>query len=147
MNNALIDKIHQINYLTSELDALYHQASLKIVMADSTMRVLYALHDNGENCPLSYIYKQSGISKQTVNSALRKLEKDGIVYLKQYKGNAKMVFLTEKGKQYVSDTVVRLCDAEIRAFESWTEDEIDAHISLMAKYLESFREQTSVLSR
>lgn len=142
MNVGLLDKIHQINYLTSELDALYHQASLKIGLADSVMRVLYALHDNGQQCLLSEIYKQSGISKQTVNSAIRKLEKEEIVYLEHHNGKAKMVYLTPQGKQYVSDTVVRLCDAEIRAFESWTEDEIDTHVRLMGKYVESFRRQT-----
>lgn len=141
MNTVVIDKIHQINYLTSELEALYHQASLKIGMSDSEMRVLYALYDNGENCLLGDIYKQSGISKQTVNSAIRKLEKERIIYLQQHKGKSKMVYLTEKGKKYVSDTVVRLCDAEIKAFESWTKDEIETHVRLMAKYVESFREQ------
>lgn len=138
MKPALVEKIHRINYLTSELDALYHQASLKIGMTDSAMRVLYALHDNGESCLLSIIYKQSGISKQTVNSAIRKLEEDGIVYLEQHSGKAKMAYLTEKGKQYVNDTVVKLCDAEVRAFDSWDEEEIDTHIRLMEKYIETF---------
>lgn len=68
MNQALFDKIHKINYP----DALHHQATLKIGMADSEMRVLYAIHENGESCLLSDIYKQSGISRQTVNSALHR---------------------------------------------------------------------------
>lgn len=38
---------------------------------------------------LSDIYKKSGISKQTVNSAIRSLEADGILYLEQYNGRAK----------------------------------------------------------
>lgn len=145
MNVDVLDKIHQINYLTSELDALYHQASLKIGLADSAMRVLYALHDNGEKCLLSEIYKQSGISKQTVNSAIRKLEEEGVIYLEQHKGKAKMVCLTPKGEQYVSDTVVRLCNAEIRAFETWTEEEINTHVRLMEKYMESFRRQIQII--
>lgn len=141
MNSVLFNKIHQINYLTSELDAIYHQASVKIGLADSVMQVLYALHDNGEKCLLSEIYKQSGISKQTVNSAIRRLEEDEIVYLENHKGKAKMVYLTKKGERYVSDTVVRLCNAEIRAFESWSDKEVDDYVMLMEKYVDSFRGQ------
>lgn len=145
MPTNLVDKIHRINYLTSEMDALYHQASFKIGLADSAMRVLYALHDNGQSCLLSQIYKQSGISKQTVHSAVRKLEEEGLVYLEPHRGKAKMVCLTQQGKQYVSDTVARLYEAEIRAFASWSEEEIDAHVRLMEKYLECFRAQVRQL--
>lgn len=145
MNAQLSEQIHRINYLTSELDALYHQAAVRIGMADSAMRILYAIHDNGESCPLSGIYKQSGISRQTVNSALRKLETEGIVYLEQRGGRSKTVRLTEKGGRYVSETVVRLCQAEFRALETWEKGEVDAYIRLTEKYLDTFREQVEGL--
>ena len=61
MDTALFSKLHKINYLAAELDALYHQAALKLGMPDSVMCVLYAIHDNGEKCLLSEIYKQSGV--------------------------------------------------------------------------------------
>lgn len=91
MAQDIFEQIHRINYLTAEMDALYHQASLKIGLADSAMRVLYAIYDNGEWCMLSDIYKQSGISKQTVNSAIRKLEDEDILYLETFKGKLKKV--------------------------------------------------------
>ena len=134
-------KIHQINYYVAETDALYHQAAFKIGVADSVMRILYTLYDHGETCLLSDIYKQSGISKQTVNSAIRKLEKDNILYLEAYKARSKRVLLTAKGKDYLSLTAKRLYDAEIAAFEDWTEEEIDIHIRLMAKYTTSLQKQ------
>lgn len=145
MNTSLFEKIHKINYLTAELDALYHQASLKIGLADSAMCVLYAIHDNGESCLLSDIYKQFGISKQTVNSAIRKLEDDGIIYLEQFKGKSKIVLLTEKGKQYVTETVARLVKAETNALEIWSGEEIDIYISLIEKYVSTFKAQVEKL--
>lgn len=145
MNTSLFEKIHKINYLTAEMNALYHQASLKIGLADSVMCVLYAIHDNGESCLLSDIYKQSGISKQTVNSAIRKLEDDGIIYLEQFKGKSKIVLLTEKGKQYVTETVARLVEAETNALEMWSGEEIAVYISLMEKYVSTFKVQVEKL--
>jgi len=145
MKNLICNRIHQINYLNAELDALYHQASLKLGLTDSASMVLYSIYDNGEDCLLSDIYKRSGVSKQTVNSALRNLEKKDVIYLEKYSGRTKKVVLTDIGKEYVRKTVARLFDAEAAAFASWTEDEINAHIGFMEKYIDSFREQVEKL--
>lgn len=145
MKTKICGKIHRINYLNAELNALYHHASLKLGLTDSASIVLYTIYDNGEDCLLSDIYKQSGISKQTVNSAIRNLEKKHIIYLEQLSGRAKKVVLTDTGKEYVRKTTARLFDAEAAAFASWTEEEINAHIGFMEKYIRSFREQVEKL--
>lgn len=145
MSRNLFDKIHQINNLVAETDAIYHQASVKLGISDSSMHVLYAIYDNGQSCLLSHIYKSTGISKQTVNSALRKLEDENIIYLEKYKGKSKVVRLTQKGEQYISKTAGVLYDAEQRAIESWSDDEINTHIMLLEKYAKSLGEQISKL--
>ena len=86
MKKNTFEKLHRINYLGAEMEALYHQASLRFGISDSALRALYTVYDNGGTCLLSDIYKQSGISKQTVNSAIRKLENEGILYLDQESG-------------------------------------------------------------
>ncbi len=141
METKICSRIHRINYLNAELDALYHHASLKLGLTDSASIVLYTICDNGGNCLLSDIYKQSGVSKQTVNSAIRNLEKKNIIYLEQHSGRAKKVVLTDTGKEYAQKTTARIFDAEAAAFSSWTEEEISAHIGFMEKYIRSFREQ------
>ena len=112
METKICSRIHRINYLNAELDALYHHASLKLGLTDSASIVLYTLYDNGEDCLLSEIYKQSGVSKQTVNSAIRNLEKKNLIHLEQHSGRAKKVVLTDTGKEYVQKTVARLFDAK-----------------------------------
>lgn len=145
METKIHNRIHRINYLGAELESLYHLASLKLGLTDSASIILYTIYDNGEDCLLSDIYKQSGVSKQTVNSAIRTLEKKDIIYLEQYSGRAKRVVLTDVGKEYVQKTVARLFDAETAAFATWTEEEISAHIGFMKKYIDSFREQIKKL--
>ena len=145
MNHKRCNEIHRINYLTSEMEALYHQASLKLGITDSVSIVLYTIYDTGEDCLLSVIYKKSGISKQTVNSAIRGLEADGMLYLEQYTGRAKKIVLTEKGKEYMNKTVAKLYEAEVQAFESWSTEEINAYIHLMEKYVDCFRKQIGAL--
>ena len=145
MQENIFRQIHTLNSLTSELDGLYHQASMRIGLADSAMRILYAIYDNGDGCLLHTICQQSGISKQTVSSAIRKLEEEGILYLVQSKGKNKKVMLTEKGKAYLEKTAAKIYAAESRAFAGWTEVEVEEYLRLTEKFAESFREQVQAM--
>ena len=136
-----INEIHRINYLGAELESLYHQSSVKLGITDSVSMVLYAIYDEGGECLLSDIYKNSGISKQTINSAIRNLEAQDILYLRQHSGRSKMAILTEKGKAFAENTVAKICRAESDAFNSWTEEEITTYLQLMEKYIDCFRQQ------
>ena len=40
MEHNVSEKLHRINNLLAETDAVYHQASLRLGIADSTMRIL-----------------------------------------------------------------------------------------------------------
>lgn len=55
MNEKRAAAIHRINYLTSETDRIYHQASSKLGIANSISMVLYTIYDMGEPCLLSDI--------------------------------------------------------------------------------------------
>ena len=146
MQETIFRQIHRLNYLTSELNGLYHQASLRIGLSDSAMRILYAIYDNGDGCLLHTICRQSGISKQTVNSALRTLEEEDILYLVHYKGKNKKVMLTDKGKAYLEQTAARIYEAESKAFAFWTETEVEEYLRLTEKFAQSFREQVQAMS-
>lgn len=146
MAHPMRDKIYQINYLTEDIDSIYHQAARTFGMSDSVLFILYMIHVNGEKCPLYDIYNISGISKQTINSAIRKLEKEEILYLEQLDGKSKTVCLTKKGKAYTEATAARLLDAECNAFSDWTEEELQLYLHLMEKYRHSFQKQIDALS-
>lgn len=141
MKNTYYDKVQRVNCLTNDLDAIYHQAARKLGVSDSVLLVLYMIHEKGDGCLLYEIWKESGISKQTINSALRKLETDQILYLKQDKGKTKRVYLTDKGKEYMMQTAGRLLEAESDAFHDWINEELELYLKLLEKYNCSFREQ------
>lgn len=134
------------SYLTSEIDAAYHRAALKLGLSDSAMRILYTICLRGESCALGEIVSLSGISKQTVNSALRKLEKDGIVYLETTNGRKKTVHLTKDGKILAQGTAGRVLQMEDEIFSVWTEEELETYLELTGKYLSSFKEKVKELN-
>ena len=145
MNGNRFEYIHKINNFITVLNALYHRAAVKLGISDSIFVVLYEIFDEGDECLLTDIYKKSGISKQTVNSALRSLEKDEIVYLEKIDGRTKKVVLTEKGKIFVKDTVARLYRAEARAFDDWSDEEIKDYLERSENYIRRFVEEIDKL--
>lgn len=145
MTNYMQEDMKRFNYLTTEIDAAYHEAALKLGMSDSAMLILYTICNNGEECLLNDITRLSGISKQTVNSALRKLESEDILYLETFSGRKKKISLTNKGKALVKDTVLRVIKIENEIFGSWEATERQKYIELTQKYLSSFKEKIKEL--
>lgn len=127
--------------MTNDMDMLYHQVARKLCVSDSVLCVLYMIYDKGDGCLLYDICNESGISKQTINSALRKLENEEILYLEQDTGKRKRVHLTQKGKQYMEQTAGRLYEAECTVLSDWTEEELETYLRLTKKYIDSFRMQ------
>lgn len=138
-------EMKRFNHLMTETEAAYHEVSLKMGFSDSAMQILYAICENGESCLLGDITRLSGMRKQTIGSALRRLEEDGIVFLEAAGGKAKRVCLTKRGKQVASDTVYRILEIEDKIFSSWEKQELDMYIELTRRYLAAFREETGRL--
>ncbi|MDO5346761.1 MAG: MarR family transcriptional regulator, partial [Lachnospiraceae bacterium] len=90
---------------------------------------------------LSDITHASGVSKQTINSALRKLEAEGMIYLETLGARRKRVCLTEHGKSLAERTVFRLIEIENEILGSWSEGEREIYMELTQRYLISFKEK------
>ncbi len=145
MSKNIAEYLHIVNTLAAELETIYHQAALKVGLTDSAMLVLYHLLDNGGSCLLNNISKETGVSKQTINSAIRALEKDEIIYLSASSGRFKTVHLTEKGKLHAENTVAKIFTAEANSYANWSEDEITTYVRLFQKYVNSLQNEVNKL--
>lgn len=138
-------EMKRFNYLVGEIDATYHEASLKLGLSDSALMILYAICDAGEGCLLQEICFYTGISKQTINSALRKLEEEDILYLKPFNAKSKQVYLTDKGRKLAEKTAYRIMQAEDEIFASWEKEDVDKYLELTEKYQRCLREKIETL--
>lgn len=141
MHTHASKELRRYNYLSNEIAAAYHELSLKLGLPDSSMIVLYAICDQGDSRLLRDICRNSGISKQTVNSALRKLEKEGIVYLEAAGSKNKRVCLTPQGKLLAGQTAARITEIENDIFSSWQKEDVEKYLELTERYLNDFRER------
>ena len=139
MAGIMIEEMRRFNNLLGEIDAAYHEANQRLGLTDSAMQVLYVLCNDGGESLLSRICGISGASKQTINSALRGLEKAGHIRLETLPGRRKKVCLTEQGEALARRTALRLIGVENAVFGGWTEEERETYLALTQRYLTDFR--------
>ena len=145
MDQGRYSEFNRINFMLMSIAKLYHDAIVRFGLSENTGLILRFLSEFGGSCPLSAIYKTMGIRKQTVNSAIRKLEADGIVYLEQDTGRSKRVVLTESGRELAEKTVAQIHSAEVHVLDDWTQEEIQTYILLLTKIASSTQRELDKL--
>ncbi len=115
MKKFVCADMNRFNSLITQTDSIYREAAFKLGLTYSAMMVLYAVLNNGGSCPISDICA-FGINKQTVNSALRKLETEDVVFLEAAGGRRKNVRLTENGMALAEKTILKIINIENENF-------------------------------
>ena len=135
----------EYNEIISTICNLYHEAAVKLKLSDSEMDILYGLCSHGQGCYQSTLYKETGMTKSTINSALKKMERDEILYLTPGQGRNTCVHLTEKGQQLAERTVYKVFEIENAVYESWTEEEQRIFLHLNRDYAEKMEQMLRTL--
>lgn len=145
MNYYVSQDMRRCNYLLGETEATYHEIALKLGLSDSAMKILYTICEAGGSRLLSEICRLSGLSKQTVNSSIRKLEAEGILYLEKAGPKSKKVCLTEEGKVLAERTVLRILQAENAILASWPQQDVEKYLEYAERFLTAIREEAAKL--
>lgn len=133
--------LKQFNRLHKETEDLYHEVAMKIRMSDSAWEILYDILELGDGCLQRDICQISFIKKQTVGSAIRKLEKEGALYLKPGKGREMQIFLTEAGRRIVEERIEPIVRMENAVSEEMTQEESRELLRLTEKYVSYLRKK------
>lgn len=145
MEHKVSKALKRYNYLFGETGLAYHEISLKLGMSDSAISILYTILENGDRCLLRDICRFTGMNKQTVNSSLRKLERENVLYLEPAGGKNKLVCLTAEGKALAERTAGRVLAIENEIFASWPREDVETYLKLTENFLLALKEQASRL--
>lgn len=137
--------LRRINHIMGETNAVYHDIWARMGLSDSVAVILYTLVNLGSIAPLSDITRLTGSPKQTLNSVLRKLERQALVELRTAGGRKKLVCLTQKGLELAETTVCRVMELENSIFDGWSDMDLTAFVELNQRYLNQLREKTKEL--
>ncbi|MBR3355663.1 MAG: winged helix DNA-binding protein [Oscillospiraceae bacterium] len=124
-------------------DDIYHAYAVRHGVSDSFLFLMYVFHEDGDGVTQAEIGQILNVPKQTVNSALKKMESDGLIYLNNdgKDRKKKRVFLTETGKNIMRVLIEPLIMAENRAYESIGLNKSIMMSELVGQETDAFKEQ------
>ena len=134
------------NRETKKLDDVYRSAAKSCGISECAFWILYTLRVEEKSFTQAEICEFLIEPKQTVNSALKKLEAEGYLTLSVGADQrSKRVCLTEKGERFVKAHIDRVPEAEAAALGAMTAAERDALIRLTGRYRALFAQKLNCI--
>ena len=136
MNHTPVGKqLSEYNQLYKENSAIYHDICGKFGLSDSTFWILYTLRAEEPPITQSDICILLSQPRQTVNSALKKLEHDGLISLSGEGGRrGKPISLTQAGLELAAHTADLVIEAEQNALLDLSPEEQRQMLDSMRRY-------------
>ena len=108
MQNHTADALILFNQLYREMDALYHLYARKHGLSDTTLWLMYSLYESGTAYTQTEFCALWHHPPQTINSALKSLEKQGLISLEALPENKKnkRIVLTARGQRLTREVDV-----------------------------------------
>lgn len=124
-----------------EQNQLYRDVATSFGISESAFSILYAIFLAGENgISQRDICVQMCIGKQTVNSSIHKLEREGVVELKSGLGRRGLLaHLTPVGLEFAERTVAPMVEAELAALREFDDRELELSLLLGRRYTDALR--------
>ncbi|MBR0450707.1 MAG: MarR family transcriptional regulator [Oscillospiraceae bacterium] len=122
---------------------IYHAYAVKHGVSDSFLFLMYVFHEDGDGVTQAEMGQILNVPKQTVNSALKKMESDGLIYLANDEKDKKKkrVFLTETGHKIMRLLIEPLIEAENMAYESIGQNKAAMMAELARQETDALKEQ------
>ena len=136
--------IFRIERERKEQNAIYHAAAAKFGLTDTELWVLYCISEPDEDRTQQDLCRRGFYAKQTINTAITGLAKDGLVELIPIPGTRNHN-LTPAGRELAARTALPLKAAEEAAYGRFSEEELLAYLETVNKLNAYLREETEKL--
>lgn len=139
--------LKKYNMICKEMDIVYHTYAKKCGLSDMAYWLLYSMVECDGYFTQRDFCSDWFFAPQTVNSALKDLEKKNIIFLESVPGNKKnkLIKPTEYGEKFIEKTIIPLINAECESFESLEKNECELMLSVTKKYLTALRNRVDMI--
>ncbi len=130
-------ELSRLNKMLKRQEEIYHQCAKRAGITDTKFWVLYSLCESGGVLCQKAFCENWCYSKQTVNTAVSGLEKDGFIYLIFAEGSKKQkeIRLTDKGEDFCDKHIRNVLEAECRSLMKLSEEERANFFDLIKRIL------------
>lgn len=121
-------------------DRLFHHIAKHPDLSAAALSVLYAISESEEGCLQRDICRLCFL---TVHSAVRKLEREGLLRLEPGKQRDVHLYLTPPGREAVERTILPVVQREIIALPAVDRQDQAELVRLTRTYLDHLRDKTA----
>lgn len=137
-------RLAEYNSMLKEHEDLYRQIARRFNLSECAFWILYSLREANASLTQSELCYALSQPKQTINSALKKMESDGYIkLLSDQDRRRKQLCLTEKGEFLARETVDKVIVLENQTFDNFTETEQETFLHLLHKYTDNLKDNLS----
>lgn len=140
------NKLRHINGMLSEISSIYEKLLSSRNVPEGVFIVMSSILDLGEGCLQKEISEISYLNKKTVNSTIKKLQKEEYIKLQAGKYPNMHIYLTDKGKEYMRENIIPIIEVESKALELMPSKEFDTLVESYRKYIDNFREHVEMFA-
>lgn len=134
------EKLRCINNMLSEISDIYQKLLLSKNVQESVFIVMSSILELGEGCLQKDIAEKSYTNKKTINSTIKKLQKDEYIELKAGKYPNMHIYLTDKGREYMAANIMPIIELEKNVLECISEKDFEILVDSHTRYISNFRE-------
>lgn len=143
MKTPIILVLAAFNRVHKRMNVLYHNYARDAGISDAAFWLMYSLYEKGGPCTQTELCEAWFFAPQTINSALKSLEKQGLITLDLAPNSRKnkQFFFTEAGEQLVEEKIMPLVRAEEQSFLRLNEQEREALLAITQKHIGILEEE------
>lgn len=129
-------QLREFNTILKEIDAIYNGLAKQSGLSDCAFWIMYSLRDLGGECTQKEICNQWTYRKQTVNSAIKGLQKSGYIDLSSSKEDKRIkhIRLNEQGVLFAQKNIDFVFELEELALQRMRPAQRTAIIELNRTY-------------
>lgn len=141
MDFKISEKVQQLNGMLCEVDSIYQSLLAAKNVSDSEFVVMIAILTLGEGCLQKDIAENSYMSKKTINSTIKKLEKEGYIKLKAGKYPNMHIHFTKQGLEHIENNILPIIEVENEVLNGMPPAAFEMLVGGYTKYIANFRER------
>ena len=139
------DHLSRFNQLFKQMDDIYRQTARESGLSECALWILYFLRET--QTPLTQ-RQMCGLlmqPKQSINTALKKMESDGWITLSPSSEDrrSKVLSLTQTGMAIASRTADPILRAEAAAFSRFSSKELENYLALLERHTNALQMELS----
>ncbi len=133
--------LEQMNRQFNECNTLYHELAVHYGVSDTVFWLLYSLYNSSEPQTQNRLCMEWNLPKQTMNSAVASMVKQGLLELEPAPGrySGKLLHLTPAGRELAAKTAKPVYSAEQAALEQLGMAEAEHFVRLGQEHLNAIR--------